>query len=147
MIFSHIILHPLVHISDFLLFITSSSSFDGFITNQFNDLLPVQLACWFASFDFWITDLCLPQALHKTQNICYQCLFIFTSLLLLRMEGITRGKCSKAYPASGFKRTGKAVAPSNLRQKRKITFHTITSFRKPCHIPFRKLIPSFTLTA
>ena len=28
-----------------------------------------------------------------------------------------------------------------------ITFHTIMSFRKPCHMPFRKLIPPFTLTA
>ena len=27
-----------------------------------------------------------------------------------------------------------------------ITFRTIISFRKPCHVPFRKLIPPFTLT-
>ena len=27
-----------------------------------------------------------------------------------------------------------------------ITFRIIMSFRKPCHMPFRKLIPSFTLT-
>ena len=28
-----------------------------------------------------------------------------------------------------------------------ITFRVIMSFRKPCHMPFRKLIPPFTLTA
>ena len=38
-----IILHSAVHIYDFHKFITSSSSFHGFITNQFNDLLPVGL--------------------------------------------------------------------------------------------------------
>ena len=27
-----------------------------------------------------------------------------------------------------------------------ITFRIIISFRKPCHMPFRKLIPPFTLT-
>ena len=27
-----------------------------------------------------------------------------------------------------------------------LTFRIIMSFRKPCHMPFRKLIPSFTLT-
>ena len=41
MIFFHIILPPRVLIYDFHIFITSSSSFHGFITNQFNDLLPV----------------------------------------------------------------------------------------------------------
>ena len=30
-------------LNDFHIFITSSSSFHGFITNQFNDLLPVSL--------------------------------------------------------------------------------------------------------
>ena len=40
MIFLHIILHSAVYIYDFHIFITSSS-FQGFITNQFNDLLPV----------------------------------------------------------------------------------------------------------
>ena len=35
------ILHSVVHRYDFNIFITSSSSFDGFITNQFNDLLSV----------------------------------------------------------------------------------------------------------
>ena len=43
MIYFHTILHPAVHINDFHIFITSSSSFHGFITNQFNDLLPVGL--------------------------------------------------------------------------------------------------------
>ena len=43
MIFFHIILHPAVLINDFDAFITPSSSFHGFITNQFNDLLPVGL--------------------------------------------------------------------------------------------------------
>ena len=43
MIFFHIILHPAVLINDFHVFITPSSSFHGFITNQFNDLLPVGL--------------------------------------------------------------------------------------------------------
>ena len=43
MIYFHIILHPAVHIYDFHIFITSSSSFHEFITNQFNDLLPVGL--------------------------------------------------------------------------------------------------------
>ena len=33
----HIILQPTVHIYDFHIFITSSPSFHGFITNQFND--------------------------------------------------------------------------------------------------------------
>ena len=39
--FFHTILHPAVLIHDFHIFITSSSSFLGFITNHFNDLLPV----------------------------------------------------------------------------------------------------------
>ena len=43
MIFFHIILHPAVLINDFDVFITPSSSFHGFITNQFNYLLPVGL--------------------------------------------------------------------------------------------------------
>ena len=43
MIFFYIILHPAVLIYDFHIFITSSSSFHGFITNQFNDLLWVGL--------------------------------------------------------------------------------------------------------
>ena len=45
MIYFRIILHPAVHIYDFLIFITSSSSFHGFTTNQFNDLplMPVGL--------------------------------------------------------------------------------------------------------
>ena len=36
------IIHSAVHtiLYDFNIFITSSSSFDGFITNQFNDLIP-----------------------------------------------------------------------------------------------------------
>ena len=41
LIFFHIILHPTVLIYDFHIFITSSSSFHGFIMNQFNNLLPV----------------------------------------------------------------------------------------------------------
>ena len=41
--FFHIILHPTVLIYDFHIFLTSSSSFHGFITNQFNNLLPVGL--------------------------------------------------------------------------------------------------------
>ena len=43
MIILHLILHSAVHIYDFHIFITSSSSFHGFITNQFNNLLPVGL--------------------------------------------------------------------------------------------------------
>ena len=43
MIFFHIILHPAIVIYDFHIFITSSSSFHGFNTNQFNDLFPVGL--------------------------------------------------------------------------------------------------------
>ena len=43
MIFFHIILHPAVLIYDFHIFITSSSSFHGFITKQFIDLFPVGL--------------------------------------------------------------------------------------------------------
>ena len=39
----HFIIHRAVHIYDFHIFITSSSSFNGFITTQFNDLLPVGL--------------------------------------------------------------------------------------------------------
>ena len=39
MIILHLILHSAVHIYDFHIFKTSSSSFHGFITNQFNDLL------------------------------------------------------------------------------------------------------------
>ena len=31
--------------------------------------------------------------------------------------------------------------------RQNITFHIIMSFRKPCHMPFRKLIPPFTITA
>ena len=65
------------------------------------------------------------------------------------------------------KPTGTVVAPSNWRQKNArqrrahallfnlflyaiysyITFSIIMSFCKPCHMPFRKLIPPFTLTA
>ena len=43
MIFFYMILHPAVLIYDFHIFITSSSSFYGFNTNQFNDLLWVGL--------------------------------------------------------------------------------------------------------
>ena len=43
MIFFHIILHPAVLIYDFHIFITSSSSFHGFLTKQFIDLFPVGL--------------------------------------------------------------------------------------------------------
>ena len=43
MIFFHIILHSAVHRYDFNTFITSSSSFHRFITNQFNDMLSVGL--------------------------------------------------------------------------------------------------------
>ena len=43
MIFLQIILHSVVHMYDFHIFIFSSSSFHGFITNQFNDLLSVGL--------------------------------------------------------------------------------------------------------
>ena len=43
MIFIRIILHSTGHLYDFHIFITSSSSFHAFITNQFNDLLPVGL--------------------------------------------------------------------------------------------------------
>ena len=40
----HIILHPaILIIYDFHIWITSSSSFHGFTTNQFNDLFPVGL--------------------------------------------------------------------------------------------------------
>ena len=35
----------------------------------------------------------------------------------------------------------------SLRQFPYFTFRIIMSFRKPCHMPFRKLIPPFTLTA
>ena len=46
-LFMHIILHSAVHIYDFHIFITSSSSFHGYITNQFNaDLLPVGLLAY-----------------------------------------------------------------------------------------------------
>ena len=38
MIILHLILHSAVHRYDFHIFKTSSSSFHGFITNQFNDL-------------------------------------------------------------------------------------------------------------
>ena len=31
--------------------------------------------------------------------------------------------------------------------RQNITFHIIMLFRKPCHMPFRKLIPPFTITA
>ena len=43
MIFFYIILHSAVLIYDFHIFITSSSSFHGFNTNQFNDMLWVGL--------------------------------------------------------------------------------------------------------
>ena len=45
MIILHLILHSAVHIYDFhtCIFITSSSSFHGYIMNQLNDLLPVGL--------------------------------------------------------------------------------------------------------
>ena len=43
MIILHLILHSAVHIYDFHIFKTSSSSFHRFIMNQFNDLLPVGL--------------------------------------------------------------------------------------------------------
>ena len=40
MIFFHTILHPAVLVYDFLIFITSSSSFHGFNTNQFKQPAP-----------------------------------------------------------------------------------------------------------
>ena len=44
----HIILHPaILIIYDFNIWITSSSSFHGFTTNQFNDLFPVGLLTQF----------------------------------------------------------------------------------------------------
>ena len=43
MIILNLILHSAVHIYDFHIFIIVSSSFHRFITNQFNDLLPVGL--------------------------------------------------------------------------------------------------------
>ena len=43
LIIFHLILYSTVLIYDFHIFITSSSSFHGFITNQFNNLLPVGL--------------------------------------------------------------------------------------------------------
>ena len=43
MIILHLILHSPVHMYDFHIFITSSSSFHAFIMNQFNNLLPVGL--------------------------------------------------------------------------------------------------------
>ena len=33
----------------------------------------------------------------------------------------------------------------SLRHSAYITFHTIMSFSKPCHMPFHKLMPPFTL--
>ena len=39
----HFLIHSAVHIYDFHIFITSSSSFHGFIATQFNDLLPIGL--------------------------------------------------------------------------------------------------------
>ena len=56
MIYFHIILHPAVHIYNFHIFVTSSSSFHGFITNQFNDLLPVGLLAQ------WV------RALHRSRS-------------------------------------------------------------------------------
>ena len=47
MIYFHIILHAALHIYEFHIFITSSSSFHWYITNQFNDLLPVGLLTQF----------------------------------------------------------------------------------------------------
>ena len=46
MIILHLILHSAVHMYDFHIFITSSLSFHGFITNHFNDLLPVGLLAY-----------------------------------------------------------------------------------------------------
>ena len=46
MIILHLILHSAVHIYDLHIFITSSSSFHGFRTNQFNDMLPVGLLAY-----------------------------------------------------------------------------------------------------
>ena len=46
MMILHLILHSAVHTYDFHIFKTSSSSFYGFITNQFNDLLPVGLLAY-----------------------------------------------------------------------------------------------------
>ena len=57
MIFFHIILHPAVLIYDFHIFITSSSSFHGFNTNQFNDLFPVGLL---ANLSVILSSLSLP---------------------------------------------------------------------------------------
>ena len=34
----------------------------------------------------------------------------------------------------------------SLRHFPQIKFHIIMSFRKPCHMPFHKIIPPFTLT-
>ena len=44
------------------------------------------------------------------------------------------------------KRTLFSVEFISLGHSAYITFHIIIPFRKPCHMPFRKLIPPFTLT-
>ena len=46
MIILHFIPHSAYHIYDFHMFLNSSSSFHGFITNQFNDLLPFVLLAY-----------------------------------------------------------------------------------------------------
>ena len=50
-------LHCAVLIYDFHIFITSSSSFHGFITNQLNDLLPVGLLAQLVEYCTGITEV------------------------------------------------------------------------------------------
>ena len=46
----------------------------------------------------------------------------------------------------GQKKAHFSVSFISLGHSEYITFRTIMPFRKPCHMPFRKLMPSFTLT-
>ena len=79
MIFIHIILHSAVHIYVFHIFITSSSSFHGFITNQFNYLLP--LACWLsaAPVSLSVSVSCF---LFATAKVAYITAMIFIDIIL-----------------------------------------------------------------
>ena len=82
MIFFHIILHPVVLIYDFHIFITLSSSFHGFITNQFNDLQPVGLLAQLVECCTSIAEVKV-QILHKPEF--FQAFFSHLQRLLLQL--------------------------------------------------------------
>ena len=83
------------------------------------------------------------------QVFVYQLCFNFSLALI----AVINGPANRLLAQTGAKNSAaerRACFPVecfSLRHFPQIKFRIIMSFRKPCHMPFRKLIPSFTLTA